>query len=187
MESTTPTDAELVAETLAGNREAFGLLYDRYARLAAAVVAGVSGDWKAIDDMVQECFLRAYRKLETLHEPAKFRSWLSGIARQVGRERRRANRRNRHEFGDARLWEIEAAPAKDAAEHRDQFEIVLQRLDCLSEDERVAVHTFYLEQQDAAHTAELLGISRSGLYALLQRAIARLASQLRSREHQGST
>jgi RNA polymerase sigma-70 factor (ECF subfamily) len=131
--------------------------------------------------------LRAYRKLETLHEPAKFRSWLTGIARQVGRERRRAHRRNRHDFGDARLWEIEAQPAEDTAEHRDQFEIVMQRLACLSEDERVAVHTFYLKQQDAAQTAELLGMSRSGLYALLQRAIARLASQLRPHEHQGSS
>jgi len=37
MEIEAPTDAELVAETLAGDREAFGRLYDRYAALVPIV------------------------------------------------------------------------------------------------------------------------------------------------------
>jgi RNA polymerase sigma-70 factor (ECF subfamily) len=184
MSPNSPTDAELVAETLAGNRESFGRLYDRHARLAAAVVAGVSSDWPAVDDMVQECFLRAYRKLETLREPAKFQSWLTGIARQVARERRRSLRRDRHEFRDARSWEPDATTTPCTTDLRDEFELVMQRIAELDEDERVAIHAFYLEQQNADRTAELLGISRSGAYALLQRALAHLASQLRPHEHQ---
>jgi DNA-directed RNA polymerase specialized sigma24 family protein len=60
----------------------------------------------------------------------------------------------------------------------------MQRVAELDEDERVAIHIFYLEQQNAGRTAELLGISRSGVYALLQRAIAHLASRLKPHEHQ---
>jgi RNA polymerase sigma-70 factor (ECF subfamily) len=179
-----PTDAELVAATLAGNCESFGRLYDRYARLAAAVAAGVSSDWPAAGDMVQECFLRAYRKLETLREPEKFQSWLAGIARQIGRERRRTLRRDRHEFQDAQSWNANAANDGRTVDDRDEFEWVMQRVGELDEDERVAIHIFYLEQQNADRTAERLGISRSGVYALLQRAIAHLASQLKSHEHQ---
>jgi hypothetical protein len=52
MDSNSPTDAELVTETLAGDREPFGQLYDRYARLVATVVAGVSGDWAAPSNIV---------------------------------------------------------------------------------------------------------------------------------------
>ncbi len=63
MEPNLLNDAELVAQTLAGNREAFGQLYDRYARMVRAVVAGVSGDWPTVEDMTQECFLRGYRNL----------------------------------------------------------------------------------------------------------------------------
>ena len=40
-----PTDADLVARVLSGDREAFGQLYDRYARLVRAVVYDVAGDW----------------------------------------------------------------------------------------------------------------------------------------------
>jgi RNA polymerase sigma-70 factor, ECF subfamily len=58
-------------------------LYDRYAAIVRAIVAGVSGDWYVADDVVQECFLRAYRKLATLRDPRRFEAWLAGIARQV--------------------------------------------------------------------------------------------------------
>ena len=70
MQPTEPTDAELVAQTLAGNREAFGDLYDRYARLVRSVVCGVTWDWPMVQDLTQESFLRAYRKLGSLREPA---------------------------------------------------------------------------------------------------------------------
>jgi RNA polymerase sigma-70 factor (ECF subfamily) len=180
MEQPSPTDAELVAQTLAENREAFGQLYDRYARVVRAVVAGVSGDWPAADDMVQDCFLRAYRKLADLREPSRFGPWLVGIARHVGRERRRSLRRDRHEFRDTQPWRVRAlADGNAEVQQRDQFELVMRRLANLKEKERVAIHAYFLEQQDSRQAAEVLGLSRSGFYALLQRAVARLATDIR--------
>ncbi len=60
MEHDALSDADLVAQTLAGNREAFGHLYDRYARLVRALVCGVTLDWPMVQDLTQETFLRAY-------------------------------------------------------------------------------------------------------------------------------
>ena len=56
-----PPDADLVARVLAGDVEAFGCLYDRYARLVRAVVYRVGHDAPIVHDLTQECFLRAYR------------------------------------------------------------------------------------------------------------------------------
>ena len=78
-----PTDAELVASVLSGDREAFGRLYDRYARLVRAVVYDVASDWSTVQDLTQECFLRAYQNLARLRQPDRFGHWLVGIARQV--------------------------------------------------------------------------------------------------------
>jgi RNA polymerase sigma-70 factor (ECF subfamily) len=178
MELQVPTDAELVAESIAGDRDAFGQLYDRHARMVRAVVLAVSGDWSAVEDMTQESFLRAYRKLETLRDRNSFRPWIVGIARQVARERRRTLRRDRHEFGDPQ-HEIETRADGDAiAEQRDQIENVKQRLAALPEDERLAIHAYFLDEENATRVAERLELSRSGFYALLQRALARLATRL---------
>jgi RNA polymerase sigma factor (sigma-70 family) len=179
MEPHSRSDAELVAQTLTGQREPFGVLYDRYARLVASVTAGVAGDWDAVDDMVQECFLRAYRKLATLHDSTRFAAWIVGIARQVGRERRRTMRRDRHEFHDPiTLTQNECADASAELCQREELDHIMQHVAALPENERIALHAFFLEEQNVNTTAEQLGMSRSGFYAIVQKAVAHLARQL---------
>jgi RNA polymerase sigma factor (sigma-70 family) len=180
MEPNAPNDADLVARTLSGDREAFGKLYDRHARMVRAVAAGVSGDWPAVDDMAQECFLRAYRNLGRLRDLERFGLWIVGIARQVGRERRRSLRRDRHEFRQPQPAEIAALANVETALHdRDELESVMKRVAGLPEQERLAIHLFLLDEQDARRAAEVFGMSRSGFYALVGRALARLASQMK--------
>lgn len=170
-----PNDAELVAQTLAGDREAFGRLYDRHARWVRAVVLAVSSDWSAAEDMTQESFLRAYRKLASLREPDRVGPWLVGIARQVARERRRSLRRDRLQFGAPQPELACASNGEAAIDGRDQVERVMRRLGELPDDERLAVHAFYLEGQRAADAANRLELPRSSFYALVQRAVAHLA------------
>jgi len=66
----------------------------------------------------------------------------------------------------------------------DKFERVMQRLTELPEDERLAIHAFYFEEQNARQAAERLDISRSGFYALIARALAHLATRPQSAEPQ---
>jgi RNA polymerase sigma factor (sigma-70 family) len=180
MEPNAPNDADLVAQALSGHREAFAELYDRHARLVRAVVAGVSGDWPAVEDMTQECFLRAYRNLGRLRDAGRFGAWIAGIARQVGRERRRTLRRDRHEFRQPEPGELATlADVEPGLHDREELELVMQEVARLPERERLAIHLFYFGEQDARQAAEMLGMSRSGFYALLQRALARLAARLR--------
>jgi RNA polymerase sigma-70 factor (ECF subfamily) len=182
MENNEPTDADLVASVLAGDREAFGCLYDRYARLVRAVVYDVSTDWPTVQDLTQECFLRAYKGLARLRQPDRFAQWVVGIARQVARERRRFSRRDRHQFVGSEVLgvssEIDASGAMQAAE---ETELVMRRLADLPERERLAIHAFFLEGCDARQVADLLGLSRSGAYALLERGLTRLAALVRRR------
>jgi RNA polymerase sigma-70 factor (ECF subfamily) len=183
MDTTGPNDAELVAAALAGDREAFEQLYDRHARMVRAVVAAVSGDWAAVEDMTQECFLRAYRSLGRLKDPPKFGAWVVGIGRQVGRERRRTLRRDRHEYRDPRTAETAAmTDGKAVVEQQDELRCVMQRLAELPDEERLAVHSFFFDEQSARQAAEVVGMSRSGFYALLQRALARLAALCATQE-----
>jgi RNA polymerase sigma factor (sigma-70 family) len=168
-------DAELVAQTLAGDREAFGQLYDRYARLVRAVALDASPETAAVQDFTQECFLRAFKQLPTLQAPGRFRAWVVGIARQLVRELRR--RRQKEEL----LGEAGPAVAADPttpAEDADEVEHVLRLVSQLPELERLAVHLFYLSERNANETARLLNLSRSGTYALLKRACTRLARWL---------
>lgn len=179
MQQSEPTDGDLVAQSLAGNCEAFGCLYDRYARLVRAVASSVSLDWPTVQDLAQETFLRAFRNLGRLREPERFGAWVVGIARQVARERRRTLRRDRHEFvGDGPLEIEPRCDDGETIERAEQTQLLLRMLGELDERERLAIHVFFLQEHDANRSAELLSVSRSGLYALVNRGLKRLAELL---------
>jgi len=188
MEKQVPTDADLVAETLAGDREAFGRLYDRHAALVRAVVGGVARDYAMVQDLAQESFLRAYRNLSRLRNPERFGAWIVGIARHVARERRRSLGRDRHRFvaGD-RLDVKSSADDFAAVGDAEELDRVMQQVVALPERERLAIHAFFLQERDARQAAELLDLSRSGFYALLERALGRLSARVRCGEVQKET
>jgi RNA polymerase sigma-70 factor (ECF subfamily) len=87
----------LVAQARAGDRAAFGRLYDRYARMVHAI-AVTRGPWSEADDVVQEVFLRALRRLKTLRSADAFGAWLAAIARRTVAD---VHRRPRHEGEEA--------------------------------------------------------------------------------------
>jgi DNA-directed RNA polymerase specialized sigma24 family protein len=68
-----PTETELVARVLQGETEAFGDLDDRDSRLVRVALQGSARDEAAVQDLTQECFLRAYRNLGRLSQPRRRR------------------------------------------------------------------------------------------------------------------
>ncbi len=78
-------DLELVRAAREGDRAAFGRLYDRYARM----VHGILLAWVPVgevDDLVQDVFLLALRRVHTLREAGAFGGWLAMIARNRARD-----------------------------------------------------------------------------------------------------
>ncbi len=52
---------------------------------------------------------------------------------------------------------------------------MLRRMAELPERERLAIHALFLQEYDADEAAKVLGLSRSGIYALVRRGLSRLA------------
>ncbi len=73
-------DAKLVCAAREGDRDSFGRLYQRYAAMVHGVLLARVPYGEA-DDLVQDVFLIALRRLNSLREPAAFAGWLLTIAR----------------------------------------------------------------------------------------------------------
>ncbi len=80
---TAENDAELVAQTLAGSRDAFGTIVARYQALICSIAYSATGRVSQSEDLAQETFLAAWKQLRQLREPEKLRGWLCGIARNL--------------------------------------------------------------------------------------------------------
>jgi RNA polymerase sigma-70 factor (ECF subfamily) len=73
-------DAVLVRRARNGDEEAFADLYRRYARVVHGLLLG-RVPWADADDLVQDVFVSAWRRLDGLRDPAAFGGWLATIAR----------------------------------------------------------------------------------------------------------
>lgn len=73
-------DGRLVTAAREGDRGAFASLYERYARVVhGLLLARVGPDY--VDDLTQDVFLSAWRRLDDLRDPAAFGGWLVMITR----------------------------------------------------------------------------------------------------------
>ena len=78
-------DVALVRAARDGDRAAFGCLYQRYARMVHGVLlARVPAS--AVDDLVQDVFIRALRRLSALRKSECFGAWLAAIARNLAND-----------------------------------------------------------------------------------------------------
>src|SRR5947199_7882343 len=85
-----PSDAELVLAAQRGDVLAFEQLYARHAPVIRSILLGrlAAADADA-DDALQEVFMTALRKLQSLREPAAFVGWVARIARNRAEDLRR--------------------------------------------------------------------------------------------------
>jgi RNA polymerase sigma factor (sigma-70 family) len=88
------SDADLVTQSLAGNRSAFGQIVVRYQNLICSLAYSATGSLTQSEDLSQETFVTAWKQLPELREPVKLRSWLCGIVRNLTH---RTLRRQGHE------------------------------------------------------------------------------------------
>ncbi len=183
-EQTLADEALDLAAARAGDEEAFARLYDRLAPVVLSLCRRRS--LREAEDATQETFIRAHRLLHKVEDPAKLRSWLFAIARNVLSERRRASmRRARHEEQAAmnRSVEIHAArPQDDGVDRAEQLDMLGEAMERLEDRERLAIHLYYLESDPVGAAGSALGLSRSGYYKLLARARERLACLMKERQ-----
>jgi len=76
----TAVEAVLVSAALEGDRDGFGQLYALYTPLVHGILLARVPRGE-VDDLVQDIFLHAYRKLDTLRDKAAFGPWIAMIAR----------------------------------------------------------------------------------------------------------
>jgi RNA polymerase sigma-70 factor (ECF subfamily) len=168
--------SELVARAQAGDQAAFAALYDRHARLIRAICYDATAHLPSAEDLSQEVFLRAYQKLHQLRDGSRFVAWLCEIARRACRDWGKNTRRDGGLPNLAQTIDV-AVPQEEP-----QLAELRHAIRQLPDDERMALHLFYLDEEPVAVARQVLGLSQSGFYKLLDRAREHVGSIMRRNE-----
>ncbi|HEV2436279.1 MAG TPA: sigma-70 family RNA polymerase sigma factor, partial [Verrucomicrobiae bacterium] len=172
------SDASLVELSLGGDRDAFGRIVDRYQSAICALAYSACGNVGRSEDIAQDIFITAWRRLGTLQEPARFRAWLYGIARNLIHNAFRQHTRN--PLADAKLLEegTEAAAAADEPDEqaisKEEETILWRVLSGLPEVYREPMVLFYRQNESIPQVAGVLEISEEAVRQRLSRGRALL-------------
>ena len=168
-----PTDGELVARTLRGDRGGFDELIGRYQRQAVAVSYRLLGNSQDAMEVTQDAFLKAYRSLDTLQKADAFGGWLMRIVSNLSLNFRRSRKiRQQLPLNDAlgpvdsesqgaggSEWMARSGDPVRTLESEEMGRRLQEALQQLPEKQRLAIVMFTMEERPQKKVAEALQCS----------------------------
>lgn len=160
----TLNDADLVSKTQNDNLAAFDELVRRHQQMITRSLFRFCPHQSELEDLVQETFIKAFRKIHTWKPSAPFDHWLRKIAFNTGHDYFRRNGRNpvaiADKMGEANEISLSNLEAKtDEYNNMQNTEHVQLLLSELSPDDRLLITLQYLEELSLAEIGKQIGWS----------------------------
>ncbi len=175
-------DAELVSDTLAGNRDAFGHIVSRYQSLICSLAYSATGSLGQSEDLAQETFITAWKHLGHLRKRDKLRAWLCGIARnRINNFLRREGREPIREAEQLERISESHSPEPLPHDHtisNEEQAILWRSLERIPEIYREPLVLFYREHQSIETVAANLDLTEDTVKQRLSRGRKMLQEQV---------
>ena len=177
-------DVELIHSILLGDEHAFSILVKKYQKSVHALAWRKIGDFHIAEEITQDTFLQAHKKLASLKNPSQFAGWLYVITDRLCRSwlrQRQLKMQSLETTSEETLEEIDYSNyvreqrENTAVEHRRQ--IVQGLMEKLPESERTVMVLYYLGEMTCEEISKFLGVSSNTVRSRLHRARERLKNE----------
>ena len=170
---TDSSDSELVTQSLAGNRDAFGWIVARYQSLLCSLAYSATGSLNQSEDLAQETFITAWKQLAELREPEKLRSWLCRISRNLTYDALRQQGREPIHKAET-LEEVHEMPGAEPlpSDHtisREEEAILWRSIERIPKSYREPLVLYYREHQSVENVAAALDLTEDAVKQRLSR------------------
>lgn len=151
---TSEEEARCLAAARRGDARAFANLVNAHQQAVRGFLRRFAGHWADADDLAQEAFVTAWRKLDAFEGRSSFRSWVCGVGYRIARDARRTH--GRAGARDA-SWLAEQEEADGGAPLEDRI-AVARAMTQLPDDQRAAVALCLGEGFSHAEAAAILAM-----------------------------
>ena len=156
----------LVRAAQSGDRGAFGVLYEQYARMVHGILLAHCS-YADAEDLLHDVFLRALEQLHSLRDPRAFGAWLAAVARRSAADSYRRHRPHQ----ELRDWPGAARPDDEPFE-------VLDAIRALSKAYRETLILRLVEGMTGPEIAERTGLTPESVRVNLCRGMKQLREAL---------
>jgi RNA polymerase sigma-70 factor (ECF subfamily) len=178
MDTDTRTEETLVQSVLAGSSSSFEVLIHRYLRAVYAVAFAHCNHHADAEDISQEAFLNAYKKLDSLRDASRFEGWVTTIARNLARKRGQRKHRTLEIRDDDAAVNVSDSSAISQSTSNEIHQLIRENIKNLDTHSREVLHLYYFAGKSTQEIADLLEASQSAILKRLQRGRERLGERL---------
>jgi RNA polymerase sigma factor (sigma-70 family) len=176
------TDIELIEQTLAGNQQAYADLVKRHQRFVFTLAMRFTKTREDAEEVAQDCFIKAYRSLQSFGGNSKFTTWLYSIVYTTAMTFLRKKRLDTSSIDDENNFiQVEnqnTAFENNMAENKSRSYYLNQAIEQLPPDDAMIITLFYKGEQSLEEIATALGIEANNVKVKLFRARQRLKEKL---------
>lgn len=174
-------EQDWIRQSRNGDQEAFAALISRYQRMIHSLTFRMTGSLDDAEDLAQDAFIQAFRRLDSFRGDSKFSSWLCQIAVNgcLNWRKSRARRERAHEDLAEHKQIFEGEHGAMTPVEEDNTRQVQAALARLPDKQRAAVVLTVFEGMSHAEASRVLGCSETTISWRLFAARAKLKRLLR--------
>lgn len=185
MALTTTHITELLEKCRLGDERAQMKVYKKYSKAMYNVALRIVKDTAEAEDIMQECFLKAFDKLETFEGTSTFGAWLKKIVvnQSIG-VYNKSTRFSEVPYNDQfkQATDESEGIALEEVEQNPKVKMILKTMASLKENYRMALTLHLIEGYDYEEICEILNISYANCRTTISRAKESLRTKLLSYE-----
>jgi len=176
------SDTDLIEQTLAGDQSAYADLVKRHQRFVFTLAMRFAKNREDAEEIAQDCFIKAYRSLESFQRQSKFTTWLYSIVYTTAMTTLRKKRVATDSIDDEDTFiQIENKTSgydENNVENKSRSFYLSQAIDQLLPDDATIITLFYKGEQSLEEIAQTMGMEASTIKVKLFRARQRLKEKL---------
>ena len=176
------SDTDLIEQTLAGDQSAYADLVKRHQRFVFTLAMRFAKSREDAKEIAQDCFVKAYRSLESFQRQSKFTTWLYSIVYTTAMTTLRKKRIATDSIDDEETFiQVENKPSgydENNVENKSRSFYLSQAIDQLLPDDATIITLFYKGEQSLEEIAQTMGIEANTVKVKLFRARQRLKDKL---------
>lgn len=162
------SEQQAIQDVLAGKTNSFVTIVDLYKDMVYSISFQVLGNEQDAEECAQDSFLKAFNKLNSFKNESKFSTWLYKIAYYSALNLKKSRKNNTVELNN------NYQPIQEEGDKAEKELVVNNALKELSEEDRIIVSLYYLDEKSVKEVAEITDLTESNVKVKLMRSREKL-------------
>ncbi|MHB8338284.1 MAG: RNA polymerase sigma factor [Ignavibacteriaceae bacterium] len=165
------SDLEIIESVKKGNRADYSILVDRYKNKAFSLIVRMVKNQMDAEEVLQDCFVKAYNSLESFKQQAKFSTWFYRIVYNTALTRLSTKKRKVENDMSSidELYFLESNYNPETTEQKDSSQFMQSMIEKLPPSYSAVINMFYLDNMSCEEISEIMQTSVSNVKVMLHR------------------